>query len=81
MIAVIRQFYDIMRACIRPEDGVCSDWFEVGQGPRQGCMLSPPLFNIFLTPVLDIVLQTFRKDTAILAELVHLKESPTSIGP
>ena len=29
MIAVIRQFHDGMRACMQPDDGVCSDWFEV----------------------------------------------------
>ena len=34
MIAVIRQFHDGMRACVRPDDGVCSDWFEVEQGLR-----------------------------------------------
>ena len=31
MIAVIRQFHDGMSACVRPDDGVRSDWFEVGQ--------------------------------------------------
>ena len=36
MIAVIRQFHDGMRACVRPDDGICSDWFDVKQGPRQG---------------------------------------------
>ena len=25
IIAVIRQFHDEMRACVRPDDGVCSD--------------------------------------------------------
>ena len=35
MIAVIQQFHDGMRACVRPDDGVCSDCFEVGQGLRQ----------------------------------------------
>ena len=34
MIAVIQQFHDGMRACVRPDDGVCSDWFEVEQGLR-----------------------------------------------
>ena len=31
MIAVIRQFHDGMRACVRPDDGVCSNWFEAEQ--------------------------------------------------
>ena len=29
---VIRQFYDGMRACVRNNDGRCSEWFEVAQG-------------------------------------------------
>ena len=33
-IAVIQQFHDGMRACVRPDDGVCSDWLEVEQGLR-----------------------------------------------
>ena len=34
MIAVIQQFHDGMRTCMRPDDGVCSDLFEVEQGLR-----------------------------------------------
>ena len=81
MIAVIRQFHDGMRACLRPDDSVCSDWFEVEQRPRQGCVLFPLLFNIFFAAVLTVVLQRFSEDPVILAELVHLKEPPTSMGP
>ena len=81
MIAVIRQSHDGMRTCVRPDDGVCSDWFEVEQGLRQGCVLSSLFVNIVFAAVLNVVVQRFSEEPAILAELVHLKEPPTSIGP
>ena len=44
-------------------------------------MLSQLLFNIFFAAVLIVVLQRYSEDTAIPAELVYLKETPTSMGP
>ena len=43
MIAAIRQFHDGTRACVQPDDGVCSEWFEVEQGLRRGYVISPLL--------------------------------------
>ena len=51
------------------------------QGLRQECVLSLLLFNIYFAAVPTVVLQRFSKDTIVFAELVHLKEPPTSMGP
>ena len=81
MIEVIRQFHDGMRACVRYDDGRCSEWFEVAQGLRQGCVLSPLLFNVFFAAILRVVLESFGKDAGILADPVHLHKQPSKVGP
>ena len=66
MIDVIRQFHDGMRARVHMNDGELSEWFEVTQGLRQGCVLSQLLFNIFFAAVMEVVLQRFSEDYTIL---------------
>ena len=72
MIEVIRQFHDGIRACVRNDDGRYSEWFEGAQGLRQGCVLSPLLFNIFFATILRVLVERFSKDAGILAGRIHL---------
>ena len=66
MLTVIRQFHEGMRAHVRTDDGEHSEWFDLTQGQRQGCVLSPLLLNIFAA-VTHAVVVRFSDDPDICA--------------
>ena len=57
---IICNFHDGMRVHVRTDDGKHSEWFDVTQGLRQGCVLSPFLFNVFFAAALHVVLSIVR---------------------
>ena len=54
-----------MRAGVRTDDGEHSESFDVTQGQRQGCGLSPLMFNVFFAAVIHVVLVRVSEDGVI----------------
>ena len=46
LICLSRNLYAGQEATVRTGHGT-TDWFQIGKGVRQGCMLSPCLFNLY----------------------------------
>ena len=42
----LRNQYAVQEATVRTRHGT-TDWFQIGKGIRQGCILSPCLFNLY----------------------------------
>ena len=43
---LLRSLYAGQKATVRTGHGT-TDWFQIGKGVRQGCILSPCLFNLY----------------------------------
>ena len=46
LICLLRNLYAGQEAAVRIGHGT-TDWFQIGKGVRQGCILSPCLFNFY----------------------------------
>ena len=45
LTCLLRNLYASQEATVRTRHGT-TDWFQIGKGVRQGCILSPCLFNL-----------------------------------
>ena len=50
MLKAVQSLYNSVSSCVRI-NGFTTDWFDVNVGLRQGCPLSPLLFNCFIKDV------------------------------
>ena len=46
LTCLLRNLYAGQEATVRTEHGA-TDWFQIGKGERQGCILSPCFFNLY----------------------------------
>ena len=46
LTCLLRHLYEVQEATVRTGHGT-TDWFQIGKGVRQGCILSPCLFNLY----------------------------------
>ena len=58
VIQLIKMLYADQQAAVRI-DGETSDWFDIKRGVRQGCILSPYLFNLYA----ENIMRNVREDT------------------
>jgi hypothetical protein len=54
MYRAITSLYKSVKGCVRL-NGIQSDWFSVGSGLKQGCPLSPIMFNLFINDLARVL--------------------------
>ena len=59
LTCLLRNLYAGQEATVRTEHGT-TDWFQIGKGVCQGCILSPCLFNLYA----DYIMEYIRLDEA-----------------
>ena len=58
IILLIKALYDQQKAAVRTSYGL-TEWFEIGQGVRRACIISPHLFNIYAEAIMRNALENF----------------------
>ena len=59
LTCLLRNLYAGQEATVRTRHGT-TDWFQIGKGIRQGCILSPCLFNLYA----EYIMRNARLDIA-----------------
>ena len=54
LTCLLRNLYAGQEATVRTGHGM-TDWFQIGKGVRQGCILSPCLFNLYAEYIMEML--------------------------
>ena len=93
LTCLLRNLYAGQEAIVGTGHGT-TDWFQIGKGVHQGCILSPCLFNLYAEYIMrnagleEAQLESFADDTILMAEseeelkslLMKVKEESEKVG-
>ena len=69
LTCLLRNLYAGQEATVRTGHGT-TDWFQIGKGVRQGCILSPCLFNLYAQYIMrNIGLDRHKLEARLLGEI------------
>ena len=66
----MRNLYAGQEATVRTEHGT-TDWFQIGKGVRQGCILSPCLLNFYAEYIMRNLWMKHKLESRLLGEIYH----------
>ena len=72
LTCLLKNLYASQEATVRTGHGTTTDWFQIGKGVRQGCILSPCLFNLYAEYIMTNVDSIFKSRNITLPTNVHL---------
>ena len=52
LACLLRNLYAVQEAIVKTRHGTI-DWFQIGKGVHQGCLLSPCLFNLYAEHIMQ----------------------------
>ena len=70
-LKVLQSLYKNLKACIRVDDGL-SNFFNCNVGTRQGCLISPLIFCLFINDLVDYMKAKFPNGVFINANICDL---------
>ena len=71
LTCLLRNLYSGQEAIVRTTHGT-TDWFQIGKGVCQGCILSPYLFNLYV----EYIMRNARLDEAQTGIKMIAKKNP-----
>ena len=80
IILLIKALYDQQRAVVRTSYGL-PEWFEIGQGVRQGCIISPNLFSIYAEAIMRNALEKFEGSISVGGQKITNRRYADDVVP